>query len=243
MKLVKVGGLIVGLAIVAVVLYQVLAFGKQAGDPLLATLRSSQRTAEYNEQIAANLAGAKFGDELASLADGVASVLNETTLTLQALRPAIAETAATTQTARLAIAETAAAVKAARIAIEGAKLPDVDRVLRQTDALLEETTALVRDAHAGAPRLLATTERLLDHVDHVVSDSDLTTTLRTTGQIAANIERDQDEVSAIVANTVPVSEALKNEVAIVEKELVSFREKRQRGSGLFWFIARLFVGK
>ena len=105
------GLLIVGVAIFVVALYLVLVFVKQVGDVFLATLRSGQRTAEYNEQIAANLAGAKVGDKLASLAGELQLVLHETTQTLQAVRPAIAETEATTRTARLAIAETAATAK------------------------------------------------------------------------------------------------------------------------------------
>jgi hypothetical protein len=239
MRAVKVGGLIVGVAVVVVALYLVLAFVKQVGDVFLATLRSGQRTAEYNEQIAANLAGAGVGDKLASLAGELQSVLHETTLTMQAARPALAETAATTRTARLAIAETAATAKAARTAIEGARLPDVDRLVRQTGALLEQTTTLVGDTHASATPLLATSQQLLERVDHLVADSELTATLRTTGRILTNVEHDQGNVSALVANAVPVSEAVKKEVVIVEQELAVIRAK-QRPRGLFWFITRLF---
>lgn len=238
MRAFKVGLLIVGVAVVAVALYLVLAFVKQVGDVFLATLRSGQRTAEYNEQIAANLAGAKVGDKLASLAGELQLVLHETTQTLQAVRPAIAETEATTRTARLAIAETAATAKAARTAIEGARLPDVDRLVRQTSALLEQTTTLVGDAHTSATPLLATSQQLLERVDHLVADSELTATLRTTGRILGNVEQDQSKVSVLVANAVPVSEAVKNEVAIVEKELAVIRAK-QRPRGLFSFLARV----
>ena len=238
MRAFKVGLLILGVAVVAVALYLVLAFVKQVGDVFLATLRSGQRTAEYNEQIAANLAGAGVGDKLASLTGELQSVLHETTLTLQAVRPVIAETAATTRSARLAIGETAEAAKAARTAIEGARLPDVDRLVGQTSALLEQTTTLVRDVNASAPPLLATSQQLLDRVDHLVADSELTATLRTTGRILGNVEQDQGKVSVLVANAVPVSEAVKNEVAFVQQELAAARAKRSRG--LFSFLARLF---
>jgi uncharacterized protein YoxC len=238
MRAFKVGLVVVGVAVVAVALYLVLTFVKQVGDVFLATLRSGQRTAEYNEQIAANLAGANVGDKLASLTVELQSVLRETTQTLQAVRPVIAETAATTRTARLAISETAEAAKAARTAIEGARLPDVDRLVGQTSALLEQTTTLVRDVNASAPPLLATSQQLLDRVDHLVADSDLTATMRTTGRILANVEQDQGKVSVLVANAVPVSEAVKNEVAFVQQELAAARAKRSRG--LFSFLARLF---
>ena len=237
MRALKVGGLIVGVAVVVVVLYLVLAFFKQAGDVFLATLRSTQRTAEYNEQIAANLADARLPEKLASLVTGLQSVLNETTLTMQAARPAIAETTAATRSARLAIAETAATAKAARTAIEGARLPDVDRLLRQTGTLLEQTTTLVRDTNAGAPPLLASSQKLLDRVDQLVADAELSSTLRTTGRILTNVEHDQGNVSALVANAVPVSEAVKSEVTFVQQELAAARAKRSRG--LFWFITRL----
>ena len=239
MRALKIGGLIVGVAVVVVALYLVLAFFKQAGDVFLATLRSTQRTAEYNEQIAANLADARLPEKLASLVTGLQSVLNETTLTMQAARPAIAETTAATRSARQAIAETAATAKAARTAIEGARLPDIEQVLRQTGALVEQTTTLVHDVNASAPPLLATSQQLLDRVDHLVTDSELTATMRTTGRILANVEQDQDNVSVLVANAVPVSEAVKSEVAIVQQELAVLRAKR-RPRGLFSFLTWLF---
>ena len=237
MRAVKVGGLVVAVAVVAVVLYQVLVFAKEAGDLFLATLRSGQRTAEYNEQIAASLAGAKLGDRLTSLVGGLESALTETTQTLQAVRPVIADTAATARTARVAIEETALTAKAARVAIEGAKLPDVDGL---TGALVEQTTTLVHNADASATPLLATSQRLLDRVDHLVADSELTATLRTTGRILSNVEHDQGNVSVLVANAVPVSESVKRETATIEKELADLRAKRQKPHGLFGFLARLF---
>ena len=95
MRAVKIGGLVVAVVVIAVVLYQVLVFAREAGDLFLATLRSGQRTAEYNEQIAASLAGAKLGDRLTSRVGGLESALNEMTQTLPAVRPVIADTAAT----------------------------------------------------------------------------------------------------------------------------------------------------
>ena len=89
--------------------------------------------------------------------------------------------------------------------------------MRQTSALLEQTTTLVGDAHTSATPLLATSQQLLERVDHLVADSELTATLRTTGRILGNVEQDQSKVSVLVANAVPVSEAVKNEVAIVER--------------------------
>ncbi len=219
MKAAKIALLVAALIVGVIVAYQVLVFGKHASDSVLATLRSGERTAVYNEQIAANLAAAKPGDQLVAINASVRSVLNETTGTLQALRPAIAETTATARTARAAIVETAAAAKAARVAIEGAKVPDVEPLLRQTDALLVETTRLVRETDATAPQLLAASQRLVDRLGTLVTDSDLTATLRTTGRIAANIEHDQGNVSTIIANAVPVSEAVKNETAVVEHKL------------------------
>ena len=219
MRVAKIALLIVGLTLGALVAYQLLAFGKRASDSVLATLRSGERTAVYNEQIAANLAAAKPGDRLVSINAGLQSVLSEATLTMQALRPAIAETTATTRTARQAIVETAAAAKAARVAIEGARAPDVEPLLRQTDALLVETTRLVRETDANAPQVLAASQRLLDRLGTLVTDSELTATLRTTGRIAANIEHDQGNVSTIIANAVPVSEAVKNESAVIEQKL------------------------
>jgi len=154
MKAVKVGALIPGVAVAAAVLYLVLSFATQAGAIALATLRSAERTALHNEDIAANLAAAKPGDRLVSIDANRQSVLEEATLTLQALRRAIAETTATARAARIALVETAAAATAARVAIEGAKAPDVEPLLRQTNALLAETTRLVQDTHAG-PQALA----------------------------------------------------------------------------------------
>jgi hypothetical protein len=112
-------------------------------------------------------------------------------------------------------------------------------LLRQTGTLLEQTTTLVQDANASAPPLLDTSKKLLDRVDQLVADSELTATLRTTGRILENVEEDQSNVSALVANAVPVSEAVKNEVAIVQQQLAVIRA-RQRPRGLFWFITRLF---
>ena len=218
-RAVKIGGLVVGLVVFAVVSYQLIVFARQAGDSVLAALRSGERTAMINEQIAANLASAKVGDRLVSIDASLKAVLNETAGTLQALRPAIAEATETTREARRAIVETAAAAKAARVAIEGVKVPDIEPTLRQTDALLDETTRLVRETNAGAPQTLAAAQRLLDRVGTLVTDSDLTATLRTTGRIAANIERDQGNVSTIIANAVPVSEAVKHETAVVEQKL------------------------
>ena len=240
MRAVKIGGLVVAVVVIAVVLYQVLVFAREAGNLFLATLRSGQRTAEYNEQIAASLAGAKLGDRLTSLVGGLESALSETTQTLQAVRPVIADTAATARTARVAIDETALTAKAARVAIEGARLPDVDGLLRQTGALIEQTTTLVHNADASTTPLLATSQKLLDRVDHLVSDSELTATLRTTGRILANVEHDQGNVSVLVANAVPVSETVKREVALVEQELTALRAKRQKPHRLFGFLARLF---
>ena len=239
MRAVKVGGLVVAVVVVAVVLYQVLVFAKEAGDLFLATLRSGQRTADYNEQIVASLAAAKLGDRLTTVVSGLESVLNETTQTLQAVRPVIADTAATARTARVAIEETALTAKAARVAIEGARLPDVDGLLRQTGTLIEQTTTLVHNADASATPLLATSQRLLDRVDHLVADSELTATLRTTGRILTNVEHDQANVSALVANAVPVSDVFKREVVAIEPELVALRAKRQKSHGLFGFLARL----
>src|SRR5665213_2194953 len=216
MKVAKIALLAVALIVGVIVAYQVLAFGKRASDALLATLRSGERTAVYNEQIAANLAASKPGDQLVAINASLQSVLRETTQTLQAVRPAIAETTAAARSARAAIVETSAAAKAARVAIEGAKVPDVEPLLRQTDALLVETTRLVKETNATAPQFLAASQRLVDRLGTVVTDADLTTTLRTTGRIAANIEHDQGNVSTIIANTVPVSEAVKNETALVE---------------------------
>ncbi|HUK36196.1 MAG TPA: hypothetical protein VLV86_19905 [Vicinamibacterales bacterium] len=135
---------------------------------------------------------------------------------MQALRPAIAELTATTRAARTAIEETSATAKAARVAIEGAKLPDTDRLLTETTALVGETTRLVHDVNASAPQALARSEQLLNKLGTLITDSDLTTTLRTTGRIAANVERDQANVSAIIANGVPVSEAVKKGAEDVE---------------------------
>ena len=219
MRAVKIGGLIVGLIVVAVVLYQVLAFGRQAGGLVLGVLRSGQQTALYNEQIAANLAAARPGDRLVSLEAGLETVLTETTLALRALQPVIAETSATARAARRAIDETAATAKAARVAIEGARVPDVEPLLRQTNELLGETTRLVQDVDAGAPRLLAASQRVLDRLDALGADPDVAATMRTAGRIAANIERDQGNVSTIIANAVPVSEAVKNETAVVERKV------------------------
>jgi hypothetical protein len=216
---VKLAGIVVGVVVLAVVLFQLLVFGRQAGDAVLATLQSGQRTALLNEQIVASLAAAKLGDRVASIDAGLKTILNETTLTMQAIRPAIAETTATARAARLAIVETTATAKAARAAIEGAKLPEVEPLLRRTDALLDETTRLVRETNAGAPKALAATERLLDRLGTLVTDADLAATLRTTGRIAANLEHDQGNVSAIIANTVPVSEAVKNATQSVERKV------------------------
>jgi hypothetical protein len=240
MKAVKLGGLVVGLAVVAVVLYQALVFGRQAGDVLLATLRSGQRTAEYNEQIAAGLAGAGLADRLVALAGGLESVLRETTETMQAARPALAEAAATTRTARVAIAEAAQAAKAARVAIEGASLPDVNGLLRQTGALVEQTTTLVHDADASTRPLLATSQRLLDQVDHLVADSELTGTLRTTGRLLANIEHDQGNVSTLLGNTVAVSEVVKREAVVAEQDLAKIRERLAHRHWLFRLITTVF---
>lgn len=236
----KIGALVVALLVVAVVLYQALVFAKEAGALILATLRVSQQTAEHNERIAASLADARLGERITALASGLESALNETTQTLQAVRPVIADTAATARTARVAIEETALTAKAARVAIESAKLPDVDGLLRQTGALVEQTTTLVRNADASATPLLATSQKLLDRVDRLVVDSELTATLRTTGRILSNVEHDQGNVSTLVANAVPVSESVKRETAIIEQELAELRAKKQKSHGLFGFLARLF---
>lgn len=170
MKTLKIVALSMGLVLALVVIYEAIVFARQAGAIVLATLRAGERTTEYNEQIAASLAGIKPGDRLTMLGEGLQSVLDETRLTLQAVRPALQETTATARSARLAIAETAATAKAARVAIEGAKVPDIEPVLRRTDTLLEQATTLVRETNAHASPLLATSERLLDRVDHLVSD-------------------------------------------------------------------------
>jgi hypothetical protein len=233
MKTVKIGGLIVGLAVAAIVGYQFLVFSKRAGDAVLATLQSGERTALHNEEIAANLASAKFGDRLVSIDASLKSLLSETTQTVQAVRPAIAETTATARAARLAIVEAAGTAKAARVAIEGVKVPDVEPLLRRTDALLEQTTRLVRDTDASAPPLLAASQRIVDRLDTLVTESELTATLRTTGRIAANIERDQGNVSAIIANAVPVSEAVKNETKVIEQKVGHVRRFFKAIAG--WF--------
>ena len=236
MKTVKIIGLVVGLLIVATVAYRALVFANQAGEVLLATLRSGQRTAEYNERIAASFAESKVGDKLVSLTGSLQATLDETTLTLRGLRPVIAETAAAARDARVAIVESAAAAKAARVAIEGTKMPDVDRVLRQTDALLEQTNTLLTHADASVPPLLASSQRLVDRVDGLVSGSELTETLRTTGRLLANIEGDQKNVSTLIANAVPVSETVKNEAALVEQDLARVRAKAGRVRRFFSFI-------
>src|SRR5438128_2506794 len=106
---VKLAALVIGVVVLAVVLFQLMVFSRQAGDAVLATLQSGQRTALLNEQIAANLAAAKLGDRIVSIDASLKAVLNETTETMHALRPAIAETTETTHAARLTILETAAA--------------------------------------------------------------------------------------------------------------------------------------
>jgi hypothetical protein len=220
---IKLAGLVVGAVIALVVLFQLTVFGRRAGRAVLATLESGQRTALINEQIAADLATATLGARIVSIDTSLKSVLDETTSTIQALRPALAETTATARAARQALEETAATAKAARVAIENAKAPDLDPVLRRTDALLEETTRLVHETNATAPQTLAATQKLVDRLSTLVTDSDLTATLRTTGRIAANIEHDQGNVSAIIANTVPVSEAVKNTTAGIERKVGALR--------------------
>ena len=230
---VKLAGIAVGVVVAAVILYQLTVFGRQAGNALLATLESGQRTALINEQIAADLAGAKLGVRIASIDTSLKSVLDETTSTMRALRPALAETAATAKAARLALEETAATAKAARVAIERVKAPDLDPLLRRANALLDETTALVHETNATAPQTLAASQKLVDRLSTLVTDSELTATLRTTGRIAANIEHDQANVSSIIANTVPVSEAVKNATVRVEQKLGAVRRFFKAIAG--WF--------
>jgi hypothetical protein len=227
-KVIALVALAVVVVIGAYVTYRALVFAREAGDVLLATLRSGQRTAEYNERIAASLAQANLPEKLAGLTAGLDSALGETTKTLQALQPVLAETTATTRAARVAITESAEAAKAARIAIEGAKAPDLDKVLQRTDALLEQTGTLLAHTDASVPPLLAASQRLVDRVDGLVAGSELTQTLRTTGRLLANIEGDQKNVSTLIANAVPVSETIKNESAFVEQDLARIREKRGR---------------
>jgi hypothetical protein len=233
MRAIKVAALGVLLIVAVVIAYQLLRFGKEASDLVLATLRSAERTAAHNEEIAASLAAAKEGERIAQLQSSLESVLKETTLTMQALRPAIVELTATTRAARTAIEETSATAKAARTAIEGAKLPDTAPLLNETTALVGETTRLVRDVNASAPQALARSERLLNRLDTLITDSDLTSTLRTTGRIAANIERDQANVSAIIANGVPVSDAVRKGTEDVEHKVGLVRR-------FFKALAKLF---
>jgi len=156
------------------------------------------------------------------------------------VQPALQETTATVRPVRTVIAETAATAKAARVASEGAKAPDVDAVLRHTDALLEQATTLVRDANAQTAPVISTSQRLLDHLDHLVADSDLTSTLRTTGRMLANVERDQGNVSTLIANTVPVSEVVKRQAVVIEKDLDGLHEKAHRIGRFFRFIVSWF---
>lgn len=68
----------------------------------------------------------------------------------------------------------------------------------------------------------------------------MTGTMRTTGRILANVERDQANVSTLISNTVPVSEVVKMEAAVIEKDLTTFRQKAQGVGRFFRFITRWF---
>src|SRR5258708_3364683 len=98
---VKLAGIVAGIVVAAVVLFQLTVFSRQGGRAVLATLESGQRTALINEQIAADLAGAKLSVRIASLDTSLKSVLDETTGTMRALGPVLAETTATARAARL----------------------------------------------------------------------------------------------------------------------------------------------